>query len=288
MPCSRSRRAVTRLGPLAILCLAVAVPRPAAAEVIDFQDLTVPAAGYFNGDPGTLTAGQSVTTPWNAGGAAFSNTFGIDNYGGFNYAYWSGFGYSNIVNTTDPAFTNQYASYPGGGYQSSTYAVSYEDLTRGGRPIVTLPVPTTVSGFRIANTTYAALTMLNGDGYGFSAPLPAGGWFATTAVGKLATTTTGSATFYLADLRGGSPPGVLAGWSWFDLSSLGTVDRIEFSFDGSDKGTFGLNTPAYFAMDDLTVSAVPEPTTAALLAAAGLVAGAAGVRRRGRRRPHAG
>ena len=122
----------------------------------------------------------------------------------------------------------------------------------------------------------------------FSAPLPAGGWFATTAVGKLATTTTGSATFYLADLRGSSPPGVLAGWSWFDLSSLGTVDRIEFSFDGSDKGTFGLNTPAYFAMDDLTVSAVPEPTTTALLAAAGLVAGAAGVRRRRRRRPDVG
>jgi hypothetical protein len=44
------------------------------------------------------------------------------------------------------------------------------------------------------------------------------------------------------------------------------VDTIEFTFDGSDQGTFGLNTPAYFAMDDLTVTAVPEPATWALLA----------------------
>ena len=45
------------------------------------------------------------------------------------------------------------------------------------------------------------------------------------------------------------------------------VDRIEFSFDGSDKGTFGLNTPAYFAMDDFTVTAVPEPTSLAAVLA---------------------
>lgn len=274
--------------------VAVVIPHGVPAEVVTFQALTVPAAGYFNGDPGGMPTGQSwqLTTPWTSGAVSFSNTSGRDvgayEGGSYNYTYWCGFAYSNVANTTDPAFTNQYASYPGGGYQTSTYAVAYEDSTRAVRPTVTLPVPTAVSGFRIANTTYAALTMLNGDGYGFSAPLPAGGWFATTAVGKLATTTTGSATFYLADLRGGSPPGVLSTWAWFDLTSLGTVDRIEFSFDGSDKGTFGLNTPAYFAMDDLTVSAVPEPATAALLAVAALVAGAAHVRRRAWRRPDAG
>ncbi|MFM7243570.1 MAG: DUF4465 domain-containing protein, partial [Planctomycetaceae bacterium] len=64
----------------------------------------------------------------------------------------------------------------------------------------------------------------------------------------------------------------LATWDWFDLSSLGTVDRIEFSFDGSDKGIFGLNTPAYFAMDDLTVAAVPEPTVAVIAATVAIVA----------------
>jgi hypothetical protein len=260
--------------------LVILVPSAfATAVVIDFQNLPVPPSGAFNGDPGTLVPGQSVASPWTSGGVAFSNTFGIDSYGGFDYEYWSGFAYSDVVNTTDAAFTNQYASYPGGGFGSSTYAVAYSRDA-----VVTLPIAATVAGFRIANTTYAALTMKNGDLYGFSAPLPTGGWFATTATGRLGVTTTGAATFYLADLRGATPPGVLSSWSWFDLTSLGTVDRIEFSFDGSDKGSFGLNTPAYFAMDDLTVNAVPEPAALAAVAVATL---ACGVRRLRSRQRHA-
>lgn len=262
--------------PIAAAVAGLVLASATRAEVIGFEGLTVPPSGYFNGNPGTLSPGQSVSTPWTAGGVAFSNTFGIDTYGGFDYEWWEGFSYANVVNTTDPAFTNQYASYPGGGYQSSTYAVPHTEYNDY-RPTVTLPVPTTVSGFRIANTTYTALTMKNGDQYGFSAPLPPGGWFATTAIGRLGATTTGSATFYLADLRGASPPGILATWDWFDLSSLGTVDRIEFEFSGSDTGAFGLNTPRYFAMDDLTVAAVPEPAVTVIAAT---VAIAAVVRRR--------
>lgn len=267
-----------RISVLSILAV-VAGTGGAAAVVIDFEGLPVPSSGSFNGDPGTLVPGQSVSTPWTAGGVAFSNTFGIDSYGGFDYPYWYGFAYSNVVNTTDPAFTNQYASYPGGGYQSSSYAVPHTE-DNAYRPAVTLPVPTTVSGFRIANTTYSALTMKNGDQYGFSAPLPPGGWFATTAIGRLGATTTGSATWYLADLRGTSPPGIIGTWDWFDLSSLGIVDRIEFEFSGSDMGPFGLNTPRYFAMDDLTVATVPEPI-ASVLAAAAAIAVVIRLRRQG-------
>jgi hypothetical protein len=241
------------------------------ATVVDFQDLTVPAAGYFDGDPGTLTPGQSVTTPWTSDGVAFSNIYGID--ADYGFPYWYGFAYSNqatvMSGTAKGDFADQYLSLPGGGFASSTYAVAYDDGAT-----VTLPAPATVSGFRIANTAYTGLTLLNGDPYGFSLPLPEGGWFATTAIGKLGGTTTGSATFYLADLRTGTVPGVLTTWAWFDLVPLGTVDRIEFAFDGSDKGVYGLNTPAYFAMDSLTFSAVPEPATAVAcgLAAIALVA----------------
>ena len=247
------------------VCCGVWVSAPSGlAGVIDFQDLVVPAPGYFNGDTGTLSPGQSVNQPWLSGGVSFANLFGIDSYGGFNYEYWNGFAYSNVVNATDPAFTNQYASFPGGGYQSSTYAVAYV-LYDGDRATLSLSGPASVAGFQIANTTYSALTMRDGDQYGFSAPLPPGGWFATTATGKLGGTATGSTTFYLADLRGDSPAGILAGWEWFDLSSLGVVDSIDFAFTGSDKGTFGLNTPMYFAMDALTVNAVPEPASWSML-----------------------
>jgi hypothetical protein len=231
------------------------------ATVVDFEDCPLPGPqSSFNGDPGTLQPGQSRTQPWASRGASFANTFGID--GDYNFPYWDGFAYSNVVNTTDGSFTNQYASYPGGGFGSSTYAVAYSDAAA-----VELPGPSTVGGFRIANTTYTYLTLVNGDQWGFTSPLPAGGWFRVTASGRLAGVATGSATFNLADLRGAAPAGILAGWTWFDLSALGTVDRVEFAFAGSDTGTYGLNTPAYFAMDDLTFAAVPEPAAGMLAAA---------------------
>ncbi|MCE9631884.1 MAG: DUF4465 domain-containing protein [Planctomycetia bacterium] len=262
------------------LCLSASGLR---ASVVDFEDLTVPAAGYYDGDPGTLTPGQSVSVPWTSESVAFSNTYGID--GDYGFPYWYGFAYSDLPTvmsgTAKGDFADQYLSLPGGGFSSSTYAIAYADGAT-----VTLPAVATVSGFQIANTAYTGLTLLNGDSYGFAAPLSAGGWFATIATGKLGTATTGSATYYLADLRTGSSPGVLTTWAWFDLTPLGAVDRIEFTFEGSDTSPpFGLNTPAYFAMDAVTFTAVPEPATAVAFGLAAVAAVASHVRRvRSRRR----
>lgn len=254
--------------------LAAIVTAPAAAVVVDFEDLSVPPAGYFNGDPGNLSPGDEVSQPWTSGAVDFANTFGID--ADYAFPYWSGFAYSDVVNTTSNTFENQYAAYPGSGHQSATYAIAYS-----GAAALSLPSPATVSGFRIANTTYAYLTMRDGDIYGFTQPLAAGGWFLVTATGRLGGTITGAAEFYLADLRGGTPPGLVAGWEWFDLSALGEVDAVGFTFSGSDVGAFGLNTPAYFAMDDLNyTAAVPEPATWALALAGGVAAAAGAWRRR--------
>jgi len=252
------------------LCMAAVTD----AAVVTFEDLTIPAAGYFNGDPGGLRPGDVVTPPWTSGGVSFSNTFGID--ADWNFPYWSGFASSNVADPTTAGFGNQYAAKPGGGWQSPTYAVAYSGAT------VTLPSAGTVAGFRIANTTYAYLSMRDGDQ--FSQPLPSGGWFRVTASGRRHGTVTATTDFYLADRRGAAPPGLLAGWAWFDMSVLGEVDQVGFSFTGSDVGAFGLNTPAYFAMDDFTFSTtVPEPAGLTLLA--GLTAGAVVLWRR--RRPRA-
>jgi hypothetical protein len=256
-----------------LACVAAVLTTTAArADVVTFEDLSVPPAGYFNGDPGGLSPGQSVSDSWASGGVSFSNTFGID--GTYLFPYWFGFASSNqavvVSDTAKGDFADQYQALPGNGFGSSTYAIAYSDGAT-----VTLPEAATVAGFRIANTAYAGLTMLNGDLYNFTSPLGSGGWFLVTATGSLGGTPTGSAEYYLADLQGVSPPGVLTTWDWFDLSPLGAVDSITFSFTGSDVGVFGLNTPAYFAMDDLTFTPVPEPSAAAIavsLVAAGAVA----------------
>lgn len=254
----------------------------AGAVVIDFEDLGLPPGAVDNGDPGNLEAGQSVSNPIVSGGVSFDNTYGVDESG--VYPYWLGFAgsaVSTVVSgTAKGAFTDQYASYPGGGFGSPTYMVAYDSAA-----VISLPVPTTVSGFQIANTAYAYCTMANGDEYNFAPPLVSGtGWFAVTATGRLAGEVQGTAEFLLADLRGAEPLGIRSGWAWFDLAALGTVDRIEFSFAGAPNqyGVGGLLTPAYFAMDDLTVAAVPEPSGLVLLATAGAIGGLVWWRRRPR------
>jgi MYXO-CTERM domain-containing protein len=67
------------------------------------------------------------------------------------------------------------------------------------------------------------------------------------------------------------------------LASLGAVQSLRFSLASSDTGEYGINTPAYFAMDNLSVTAVPEPS-ACLLALAGVFM-VAGLRRRALAKP---
>lgn len=233
------------------------------ADVITFESASMPSSGYLNGNPGTLSPGGSVSLPFQFEGVSFSNTFGID--AEYEFPYWSGFAISNVVNTTDGTWTNQYASKPGGGYQSMNYAVAYSSAAS-----VVFQEPVKASGFRIANTTYAYGIMTETDPEGFSIPLGSGDWFSVTATGSRNGATVGSVEFFLADLRGAAPVGVRSGWNWFDLSGLDTIDSLAFSFAGSDVGDYGLNTPAYFAMDNLTY-AVPEPS-GFVLAACGAAA----------------
>ena len=101
--------------------------------------------------------------------------------------------------------------------------------------------------------------------------------------------------FYLADYRyaDNSLDYLVDEWTWVDLSGLGAIAQLEFSLEGSDMGMFGLNTPAYFAMDNLTllrgkglfvdsqdainsqlsmpVAFVPEPATLLIMGLGGIL-----------------
>jgi hypothetical protein len=79
---------------------------------------------------------------------------------------------------------------------------------------------------------------------------------------------TGTVEFMLADFRfsDSADDYILTDWASVSLAPLGTVAALSFSLTGSDVGAFGLNTPAYFALDNL--SSVPLPPALALLAPA--------------------
>ena len=48
---------------------------------------------------------------------------------------------------------------------------------------------------------------------------------------------------------------IRVGWNRVDLSNLGdNVCTIAINFEGSDSSAYGLNTPAYVAIDDIDVT----------------------------------
>ena len=151
---------------------------------------------------------------------------------------------------------------------------------------VDFAAPTLLNSAYFTNTTYAALSMQNGDGFakkfgGLTGDDP--DYFKLTITGFNGATMTGSVDFFLADFRfaNNSQDYIVTDWTSVSLSGLGAVTRLGFEVASSDVGQWGMNTPAYFAMD--TLAPVPEPEQSAMLLA-GLAVLVGVARRRGLRR----
>jgi len=260
------RRAAVLLASLLLAAWAGAAA--ATPLVVDFSDLTLAPDSFFNGGQTTNTDG------WVSQGVSFGNSFNSSS-GGF----WNGFAYSNVNDTTTGDFTNQYAAITGTAFAGSIYAVGY----RGSRAFIDLPAGMLPTSTRLTNTTYAARDMETGSQ--FSKQFGPGDFFTVTFTGYAEAAATGSATgattFYLADFRDGKSL-IVNTWELLDLAPLvaaGQPASIGLTWDSSDVGQFGINTPTYVALDALTLAPVPEPGTWALAAAAAAVA-AARLRRR--------
>jgi len=233
------------------------------ADVADFDGLTLAADSYWNGGP---VSGDHTFT---SGPATFSNAFFYDAY--YDMTYWGGWAYSNKSDTTTPDWTNQYSAITGAAQSGTTYGVGYIDgYNDVPPPTITLATPSVVDFAWFTNATYPYLIMRDGD-LDMGLAKKFGGttgndpdWFLLTITGKdAAEQVTGTVDFYLADYRF-ADNAIVADWTRVDLTSLGAVKSLEFTLDGSDSSAWGLNTPAYFAMDTLTVA--PEPATLGLVA----------------------
>ena len=102
----------------------------------------------------------------------------------------------------------------------------------------------------VTNTAYTYAMLQTGNAY--CAPAGDNSWFKIIAYGyDAAGEQTGSEEFFLCKGKAS----IVNSWTKWDLSALGEVVRIEFNIDGSAdlRGEWGLNTPAYFAYDDVAV-----------------------------------
>ena len=220
---------------------------------------------------------------------------------------WSGFAYSNETDTAANSYTNQFSAITGqdvsgaGNYGVGALSMKWWDDYSIDPLSVSLhpgmkPHGSVVEGAYFTNTTYTYLTMKEGDAWGFSDPFGGASGneedflkMLVRGIDVAGNYVDSTVEFYLGDYRSAddSLDYLVDEWTWVDLSGLGAIAEIEFSLEGSDTGMFGLNTPAYFAMDDLTlfrgnkqfddsltavepevsmsVAFVPEPATAILL-----------------------
>jgi len=226
----------------AALFVGIFLANPAFSLTATFDDLglSTVAPGSFLDPP---TSGGSFTS----GGITFLND-----------GSYSGFSASTTMDRATPGFGNQYSNITGSGAGGSAgFGVAYEDST------IVLSTPQTLLGAEFTNTTYAALSMLNGDGFAkqFGGPTGDDPDFFRLLIEGIDDigASTGVVEMMLADYRfaDGSLDFILDQWVFLDLTDLEIVSELRFSFESSDNGSFGINTPTYFSIDNLVT--VPEP-----------------------------
>ena len=220
-----------------------------AQTVATFESLTLPGTDTFY-----INTTASMTDQGFNNGLAHFPYYYDTSFGG----YWDhGFAYSNKTDSVTSGFTNMYSAKTAIGYNgSSKYIVAY-----GGNNKLKLTgaaIGKPVSGFYITNATYAYNSMRDGDGFAKKFGGTTGNdsdWFKLTVKGyRTGTLTTDSVNFYLADFRftNNAQDYIVKTWQWVNLLPLGAVDSLHFALSSSDTGSFGMNTPAYFCMDNFT------------------------------------
>jgi hypothetical protein len=221
-----------------------------AQTVATFDNLSLPKPDTFYVN--YSSSGNDVGV--NNGLAHFPCVYDTS-WGGF----WSyGFAYSNKTDSVTSGFMNQYSAKTASGYNGSpNYMVSYGSYNMI-RPIGAARGKF-MSGFYITNSTYAYNSMRDGDAFakkfgGTSGTFP--DWFKLVIKGFYkGSLKADSVEVYLADFRfpGKSPDDyILNNWKWVSLMPLGNVDSIQLELSSTDMGTWGMNTPAYYCMDEFT------------------------------------
>jgi hypothetical protein len=201
---------------------------------VDFENVKLNSDSIWNGSDGSGSFTTKVAT--------FNNSY---NSAWFS---WSGFACSAKTDTKTVGYSNQYSvSVGAGALNSKKFAIAYN--------IATLLCDSNIYGnfsiksLMLTNSTYTYFDMKNGSTY--SKKFVAGDWYKVTITGYLNNMKTTAIDYYLADFRNGKTF-ISNTWNTVDVSSLGKVDKVIFTFDSSDKDpVYGMNTPAYACIDNI-------------------------------------
>lgn len=210
----------------------------------------------FNLPPDTFLNNAAPDTAFVSGPLALPNFYDPQ------WMFWAGWAISNRTDTLTPGFINEYSARAGSGANgTATYAVAYAF----DGVIVRLLGPAaggTVLGLYVTNSTYAYYSMRDGDAFAkkFGGPTGNDPDFFLLTVKKYRNGVLGpdSVNFYLADYRfaDNTRDYIVKDWTYLDLSPLGEADSLLFTLTSSDVGVFGMNTPAYFCIDEVSIQPI--------------------------------
>ncbi len=176
-------------------------------------------------------------------------------------AFWNGghviSNYASLDVEGNSSYNEQLTVYgePGkGGHNGSANFCVHNGYVDAGSYKTTLPsiefkdgVAHIIDHMYVTSTTYMYYAYVNGSAFNKAAT--DSDWFKIIATGyDAAGNKTGETEFYL-----GKGKECIKEWTKWDLSNLGKVTKVEFNVTGTDVGDWGLNTPAYFAYDDVVV-----------------------------------
>ena len=227
------------------------------AAVATFEDLTLESESYWWGPADNAEEiqgnyGPNMVGTFKSGSYEFVNSFTPE------WSSWTGCSYSNMTATSFASYvTDQWNSAAGhGATGSANYGVLY------GNSIPNMPMEIIkvldggaegriIKGMNVTNSAWTVECVKNGNGS--AQKFAQGSWFKVTFTGVKADKTTASVDYYLADYRSTNEADwtCLTDWAWVDLSSLGKVVSLNVSFDGTDKGSYGLNTSCYVCIDNV-------------------------------------
>lgn len=187
---------------------------------------------------------------------------GFTHYGRFfNNSYdttwgsWSGWALSNMQDDSTAGFMNQFSAKPGHGVSGTNHYM----VANGQGAYIKLDKATEISGAYFTNSTYSYFDLLQGSGFSKKFGGDDGSdadYFKVQITSFLAGDSVTSVDFYLADYRDSdnSKDYIVNDWTYVDFDGSAysdiLIDSISFTFESSDNGMWGMNTPAYFCMDD--------------------------------------
>lgn len=182
---------------------------------------------------------------WMSGSYQFYTYQDVTDWG--NYYY--GFSVSNDTDSTSSGWSEPYRSACGGAYDGEFFGIWTNDYY--GSNSLKLPDADTIAGFFINNNAYTVNEMLyctSGIGHTFDG----NDWLSLCCIGLRDGIIIDTVKVALA-----KEGHYINHWTYIDLSQMGEVDEMAFTMIGSDTGDWGLNTPAYFCIDNVGAS-MPE------------------------------